>query len=239
MSKYAASLGVAILVLAQPALSAADLTLQFNDFDSGGSTVPALGIPDGSPAGISDTRLVSGTGIAAIGSLRVGLEISGGFIGDLYAYLRYENGSDAAFSVLLNRLGRSAANPLGGPNAGLNLSLRDDATDNAHDYLSVGPVPPPGDPVAGEWQPDGRNIDPGSSGAIFDATSPSTPLSGFNGFGADGEWTLFVADMSSGVAHQVESWSLTIVPVPEPAHAGVVLMVLGGWWAIRRARRRE
>lgn len=237
MRKLRVPLCAATLLLAQTALSAADLTIQFNDFTSGGSTVPALDIPDGSPAGVSDTRLLSGTGIPVLGSVAVGLEITGGFIGDLYAYLRYENGPDEAFSVLLNRPGRSAANTLGGVNAGLNLMLRDDALHNVHDYLLVGSVPPPASPLTGDWQPDGREIDPGSSGATFDASLPSTPLSGLSGLGADGRWTLFVGDLSGGAEHQLESWSLTLAPIPEPEHAAILLAAGCGLLALRRVRR--
>jgi subtilisin-like proprotein convertase family protein len=239
MNKLGVPFGIGALLLSATALPAADTTVLFDDFSSGGPVVPSLTIPDGSPAGISDTRLLSGIGIPVLGSVAVGLEISGAVIGDLYAYLRYENGPEEAFSVLLNRPGRSAANTLGGINAGLDLVLRDNATDNVHDYLLVGGAPAPSSPLTGDWQPDGREIDPGSSGATFDASLPSTPLSGFNGYGADGQWTLFVGDLSGGAEHQLESWSLTFTPIPEPEHVAVLAGLACGLLALRRWRQRR
>ena len=68
-----------------------------------------LAIPDGSLSGISDTRTVSLPDYTSITNLQVRLAISGGFNGDFYAYLTH----GAGFSVLLNRPGRTVANPIG------------------------------------------------------------------------------------------------------------------------------
>ena len=65
-------------------------------------------VPDNSSTGWSDTRTISSTA-GGITDIQVHLKIAGGFNGDLYAYLVHDSG----FAVLLNRPGRTAANPDG------------------------------------------------------------------------------------------------------------------------------
>src|SRR6266487_4650783 len=79
---------------------------------------PSVAIADGNASGVSDVRSLS-SAITAIGSLTVSLNISGEFNGDLYAYLRHDSG----FSILLNRPGRTADNPSGYGDSGLNITL--------------------------------------------------------------------------------------------------------------------
>lgn len=66
-------------------------------------------IPDDSPTGLSNTQTISGSTITGIQSLEVRLKLSGGWNGDLYAYLSHDSG----FSVLLNRSGKTALDPIG------------------------------------------------------------------------------------------------------------------------------
>src|ERR1035437_4650136 len=74
-------------------------------------------IPDGSVNGWSDTRTISGlSGI--IQDVNVCVNVSGGANSDLYAYLSFNNGS----VILLNRIGKTANNPLGSPTAGFGTS---------------------------------------------------------------------------------------------------------------------
>ncbi len=66
-------------------------------------------IPDANPVGFASTLTVSGmTGITT--NLTVALNITGGFNGDLYAYLLSPQGS---LVVLLNRVGMGSANFFG------------------------------------------------------------------------------------------------------------------------------
>src|SRR5205823_2621880 len=80
---------------------AAHATLYSYDFTSGFNNGGV--IPDGNPAGFSDTRnidlgaLPSGT-TSEITDVNVRLNISGGYNGDLYGYLVHSSG----FAVLLN-----------------------------------------------------------------------------------------------------------------------------------------
>ena len=62
--------------------------------------------------------------------------------------------------MLLNRVGRTASNPVGFADSGLDVSF-DDAAANGdiHVYRAV-TNPPAGTPLTGTWQPDGRLADP-------------------------------------------------------------------------------
>src|SRR2546423_205875 len=57
-------------------------------------------IPDGSLNGLSDTRTLSGISQPQISDVKVTLNLSGGYNGDLYAYLSH---GSTGFAVLLNR----------------------------------------------------------------------------------------------------------------------------------------
>ena len=67
-------------------------------------------VPDFSIIGLNDTRNVT-SDISNILGITVTLNLTGGWSGDLYAYVT--NGS--GFSVLLNSPGRTSANPIGAP----------------------------------------------------------------------------------------------------------------------------
>lgn len=213
-----------LLALALPVR--ADFVQTFNSgFANGGN------IPDGAPTGWTDTRIITGApdGIA---SLSVTLNLtgqgpggSGGFNGDLYAYLVH---GSSGFAVLLNRVGvgtgSSPVYDVGFSASGMNVVFSDGgAGGNIH---QVG-LPTSG----GIYAPDGRNILPSSSPSLFSVTSPSAFLSSFNGLNANGSWTLFIADMSGGGGlTQITSWGLDIVPTPEPAslvEGAVALLFLG------------
>ncbi len=75
-------------------------------------------MPDGDLSGLSDVRNVD-SAIGNISSLLVRLKVTGEFNGDLYAYLRHTNG----FVVLLNRVGKTAANPAGYGDSGFDVTF--------------------------------------------------------------------------------------------------------------------
>ena len=155
----------AILLLALARSAQADFvsTMTANSgFANGGV------IPDGSLTGWSDTRSVSGIG--NISDVSVTLNLSGGWNGDLYAYLVHGSG----FSVLLNRVGVTANGSPGYGTAGMNVTLSDAAVlGNIHSVLA---------PVSGGiYQPDGRNVNPLTPGSVLSSTPPTALLSSFNG----------------------------------------------------------
>jgi hypothetical protein len=159
-------------------------------------------VPDGDPSGLSDVRNVN-TAIGYISSLKVRLTIAGEFNGDLYGYLRHTNG----FTVLLNRVGRTASNPDGYGDSGLNVEFATGAANgDIHLYENV-LKPVPGLPLTGTWEPDGRSVDPTN---VLDTSPRTASLINFNGLAGNGEWTLFLADMESGGTNMLVTWTLEI-----------------------------
>ena len=192
---------IAVLLLALARSAQADFSPTFSTgFQNGGV------IPDNNLSGWTDTRTLSGAP-TAIGDVNVRLSLSGGWNGDLYAYLVHNSG----FAVLLNRVGRGTGEGDTGPGfstAGMNVKLDDSALLNIHDVSAPGAQP------AYSYAPDGRNISPLASAGSFDSGYPLALLSSFNGQNANGNWTLFIADVSGGGVSTVTSWGLDIAAVP-------------------------
>ena len=108
---------------------------------------------DNDDVGFSDTRTISGSEITEIESVTVNLNFTGGWNGDLYAYLVHDTG----FSVLLNRPGRITNNieDIGSGTVGMDVTFDDAALTDLHTTIPLN-----GGSVTGTYQPDGRNIDP-------------------------------------------------------------------------------
>ena len=192
-------------------------------FANGGS------IPDGNPSGWLDKRtLPSSDWVDAwlVTDVKVKLSLAGGYNGDLYAYLVHDTG----FSVLLNRVGRGAASESGYATSGFtDLWLSSGAATDVHFN---------GGASTGSYQPDGRQFDPMGLAAGLGTAPRTAMLSSFNNLKPDGDWSLFIADVSTGSMSTMDNWSLEITAVPEPA-VGLVLsgsgLVVGlGWLAVRR-----
>lgn len=185
-------------------------------------------VPDGSPLGLT---LATNLTIAGgnISDLTVNLDISGGFNGDLYAYLAGPNGG---FAVLLNRVGVSnSASAFGYSDSGMNVTFSDSAANDIHYYQNV-----PSYSLNGTtWQPDGENIDPQSPPSDFTGTQ-SAMLSSFDNANPNGTWVLFLADLSSGGQSTVVSWGLDITTAPEPSTMSLTGLGLAG--ALMMIRRR-
>ena len=194
----------------------------------------AASIPDGNPVGITEKINVSGV-VGTVTNVQVQLDITGGFNGDLYAYLVDPVGQ---MVVLFNRPGVDGSNPFGYSDAGFNITLDGAATNDVHFYqndtYSIA-----GGQLTGTWAADGRINDPQSAGSVFASTLPTAGLNlynGLNGGGVNGTWTLFIADLAGGGNPTLNSVVLTIMTVPEPQ----TWAVLGGgvmvWVVIRRRR---
>jgi hypothetical protein len=157
-------------------------------------------LPDGSTAGWSDTRNVSEipSGLTIVG-VSVTFTLSGGYNGDLYGYLSH----NGALIPLLNRVGMGTGSEptysFGYEDAGFNnVTLADSGSVNIHNYGGAG-VP------TGTYAPD--------SGGVTFATT-------FGGLNPNGNWTLFLADLSNGGGQStLTGWSLGITAdVPEPVN---------------------
>jgi hypothetical protein len=155
----------------------------------------------------------------------------------MYAYLRGPNGG---FAVLLNRVGVSSSNPVGYADSGFDVTFNDSLDyDNIHDYQSnpAYSVNNYGQ-LTGTWASDGRNIDPESAPSLFDTTTPTATLQSFFGESPDGDWTLFIADLSSGSQSTVVQWGLDVETAPEPS-AGWLVMVGAGVLLVAHKRRKR
>jgi subtilisin-like proprotein convertase family protein len=189
----------------------------------------ATPVPDGDPNGLANNQTLGGM-VDSIYSVTVGLDISGGFNGDLYAYLRL----DGTSSILLNRPGLGAANPDGYNDSGLNVTFTTAATDNIHFYQDFTYNLNGTGQLTGTWQPDGRAIDPQSPPSLFDSTSPTALLDLFDGANPNGTWTLFLSDLSNGAQSDLVGWNLQIITVPEPPTWALLLP--GAFCLCRRLR---
>jgi hypothetical protein len=193
-------------------------------------------IPDGLGSGIADTRTVAGLP-ASVLDLRIRLNLAGAALGgmingDIYATVAYEStpGQVDAFTVLLNRTGRSASNPDGYFDNGFNVSFVVAGAD-IHTYQdSV--IPGSLTPLTGEWSPDGRETDPSLT---LDTDIRTAGLTGFQSINPNGRWTLFVADLVPGGEAGLVSWGIEYTPVPEPGHwTGLAGLGLAAWAIARR-----
>ena len=188
-------------------------------------------IPDGNSTGLANVQTVSSAPGQTIADLNVSLRILGtglgGFNGDLYVSLQHQSG----FSVLLNRPGKRTGAPQGYSDNGFDVLFNESATGDIHNYRLVlsgdHSVQTPG-PIAGVWETDGRTADPAS---VLESSPRTASLDSFANLPVNGEWVLFVADLSSGGTQMLDSWGMQITPVPEPrdiAMAGAALLALFG-----------
>lgn len=190
-------------------------------------------IPDGDPTGLANVQTINSAPGMTITDLNVTLSISGsgsgGFNGDLYVALQHESG----FSVLLNRPGKRSAAPQGYSDSGLSVTFDGSATDDVHNYrleLSGNHATPLGAPLTGVWQPDARSTDPA---IVLDTSLRPATLDSFANLPVNGQWVLFVADLSSGGTQTLNSWGIQVTAVPEPTEVtlavGVSLLGLALW----------
>lgn len=204
---------------------------------AGFTSTTVTAIPDGNPVGVTEWFAVSGL-TGSVTNVQVQLDITGGFNGDLYAYLVSPQGQMA---VLLNRVGLDGGNLLGYSDAGFRITLDGAAANNVHFYQSGSYTLDSGQ-LTGTWAADGRNINPQSPGSAF-ASAPTTSglnlYNGLNGGDENGAWTLFLADLSGGGSTPTLNQAiLTIMTVPEPA--SLSLGLLGGtmiFWLCGRRKK--
>jgi subtilisin-like proprotein convertase family protein len=230
LAVMAAAVLVAVSASAQPFTT--NLTFNVNQ-----------AIPDADNNGLALVQnLTLPTLPGPITDVNVTLNISGGFNGDLYAYLA---GPGTGFAVLLNRTGvGSGSNPVfsyGYSDTGfLNVTFDDAAANSIQYYQTPGfGATYSGGALQGTWQPEGVNIDPQSSPSSFFGAAQTDMLSSFNGNLASGTWTLFLADLSGGGQSTIVSYSYEITALPEPGT--MTLAAIGGLavLALRHSRQRK
>jgi len=175
-------------------------------------------VPDGSLSGT--TWQIQSSDIGTLSSVSVLFNVRGGFNGDLYGYLTYNDGSSSKTEILLDHIGGGMSGGAGsGLGTGANtanysdllasgIRLADGAAVNMHDVA----------PGSGQYVPVGSYA-PDSAAAL------STTFGSMSG---SGTWTLFLADSVTGGQSTVVSWGLDlgITAVPEPVN--VALGILAG-----------
>jgi subtilisin-like proprotein convertase family protein len=170
-------------------------------------------VPDNNYSGWSDSRSVTAPA-GTLQSVAVNLQLTGGWNGDLFAYLVNSAGG---YSVLLNRVGPGA---YGYGDAGMNVTLASVDTFGTRlgniDAYGGGFAP------TGVWNPDG-----------------AANLGSFTA--ASGTWSLFIADQSGSGISTVQSWGLQmdIVAVPEVETwvAAALTGAFGAFWLNRQIWR--
>ena len=161
-----------------------------------------LAIPDGSPVGVASQMLFNQntTGNQMI-DVTVDLTISGGYNGNLYAYLISPTGT---LVVLMNQPGSA---PFYAPGSGMNnVTLGSSGT-------SIQSAPETaGVQLTGTYA---------AAGSLSNIAAPG----GNDGTG-QGTWTLFFADLTRGGGQAyLDSWSLNLTVVPEPVTLALGLFV--------------
>jgi subtilisin-like proprotein convertase family protein len=193
-------------------------------------------IPDNDPNGVAYSFNLSDPA-TTITSVSVTLSVSGGWNGDLYAYL--SNGS--GYAVLLNRVGLTGSDSAGYGNPGFEITLSSGSSSDIHLYQTLNPQYNGNGQLTGTWGADGRFINPASDGSAFDSASRDNTLSIFNSQNPNGTWTLFIADSSGGEISTLTGWSVDVTAIPEPGSLSLLLagaLTLGGV-SLRRLRRRQ
>lgn len=195
-------------------------------------------IPDDTSTGIADIQTLQPME-SRIESVSIRLELSAepgfsGFLGDLYAYIEHAG----RIAVLLNRPGRTLEAPFGyADNQALDVRFSDTGPD-VHVHRPLDGTPLSG-PLTGTFTPDGRATDPA---LVLDTDARTLFLDAFTGLPADGEWTLFLADLSGGGRHRLVGWSLELelAEIPElPVFIPAAGLVATGWFLRRHRKARK
>jgi subtilisin-like proprotein convertase family protein len=162
-------------------------------------------IPDNDATGVAYALNFGTTGLQ-VSDIKISLNISGGWNGDLYAYVSH--GSD--YAVLLNRVGATTSGADGYGTSGLNILLEPVTTHAG--IADIHTVPnPASSPTA--YAADGR-------AAYTDTSRPQT-LDVLLNADPNGSWTLFFADRAAVSTATLTGWSLEITAVPEPVNVAL------------------
>ena len=187
-------------------------------------------IPDNNPNGLASSFSLSGFA-GTISNLSVAVNITGGYNGDLFAYLTGPGG----YAVLLNRVGVTSANPNGYGNTGLAVTFLSGGAD-IHAYGAGSYPTNAAGQLTGNWGVDGRAISPLSLGNAFDLAGRTALLSSFVGASPNGTWGLFIGDYANGDISTLLNYSVTLTTVPEP---GTLALFAVGGFALLTIRRKS
>ena len=179
-------------------------------------------VPDNDPSGLANAFSLSGLS-GVITNVTVGLNLSGGYNGDLFAYLTGPGG----YAVLLNRVGVTSANPNGYGNTGLAVTFISGGAD-IHAYGAGSYPTNAAGQLTGNWGVDGRAISPLSLGNAFDLAGRTALLSSFVGASPNGTWGLFIGDYANGDISTLLNYSVSVTTVAVPEPGTLALLAVGG-----------
>jgi hypothetical protein len=189
---------------------------------SGGSytatSTDSASIPDYPDTGVAYSLHFNDSYFNNIIAISVTFTTTGGWNGDIYAYLSHGDG----IAYLLNRVGASSGDADGYNTSGFNnITLSSSGTTDIHG------VPTP-TTAHGAYEADGRV-------AYTDTARPDT-LNVFGGANPNGDWTLYFGDEASGNTSTLTSWHVDLTAVPEPVNValGVFGVVVVGTIVVRR-----
>ena len=166
---------------------------------------PGVTIPAGNPVGVvaAGNFTAAGAGDHVLG-ITVGLDISGGYNGSLCGYLVAPNGT---LVRLMNKPGASV-DWFGAESSGMNITLSDTGGSSI------------------------QNVTGGYGTTLTGTYQADQTLGTFGNSSANGIWTIYFTSQVSGGGNAVlNSFTLNVEVVPEPANVALVifLAVLLGW----------
>lgn len=182
-------------------------------------------IPDGNPAGLRRTITINENSFSQITNVSVVLIVTGSYNGDLQATLSHAGKT----AILLNGVGRDGPPDPGYPEDGFSVLFTDQpgfhlVRGDIHLYQQVTGVLPPGSPVTGYWNTDGRD-------APIDEVTFATPrtkrLDQFLNGPPNGAWELKIADLVPGDQHRLMRWGLLITGPSKDGGANRRVFVAG------------
>jgi subtilisin-like proprotein convertase family protein len=161
---------------------------------------PDLTIPEANEAGVVDSEsFTAAPAGGTVSGLTLSLTTTGGYNGDLYAYLISPNGT----RVTLMDLPGTGVDGFGAESSGMNLTLDDSAATSI------------------------QNVTGGSGTTLTGTYQPADSLGAIAGSPANGTWDLYFADLGSdGGSPVLEDWTLNLEVVPEPVNTA--LGIFGG-----------
>ncbi|MFO1487816.1 MAG: hypothetical protein U1F65_04990 [Verrucomicrobiota bacterium] len=180
-------------------------------------------IPDNNASGRAYSFNFATPTPAMISGLTIDLTLTGGWNGDLYAYLSH----GSSLAVLFNRIGRTVGTPDGSGSSGMTVQFSDVYLTDIHNFS--------GTSLTGNFAADGRNVNPLN---VLNTSARTATLDSFLGADPNGSWTLFFADLAPGGAATVKNWSVSVSLPDSGATAGLLLGMLPLLGVLRRCWRR-
>lgn len=194
-------------------------------------TGPSVVIPEQSwvsvPLEVSGEGLI---GFNSITNLSISLAITGGRNNDTIVRLRAPDGGPYIYLINRPSVGYTKNEAGGNYNNdhGFVVTISDSGAGDIHLYRLYNPQFDNQQRLLGTWQPDGRDVPPGSRGDEYKNATRYSLAEVFNGINPLGTWYLELADWGRDSQPQaiLEGWALEITAVPEPVH-----VALGVWVA--------